>query len=159
MTRYVFEKLPPHWLFVPSKRQIKELLAGIGADVRLVEMYGTGSSRSLDRVSLGYVESRVVQAGWCFYLRIWGVKEAIVGSTRDEIAAAALQSIGEYIRECVKRPPADVTKPTQMLLVFRMGAEGVRTCCHTKVVGRYSFRSPTWWEIELADQSADKPAG
>ncbi len=84
------KKLPPHWLFVPSKRQVRELLAELGADVRLVEFYGTGYGRNPDRLSLGLVESRVVGGGWCFYLHLWGVREAVAGRVREELAAAAL---------------------------------------------------------------------
>lgn len=36
MPRFVVKKLPPQWLFLPSKRQVRELLTELGADVRLV---------------------------------------------------------------------------------------------------------------------------
>jgi len=72
MPMFVLEKLPPHWVFVPSKRRVRELLADLDADVRWVEFYGTGYGRSTDRLSIGFVESRVVEGSWCFYLHLWG---------------------------------------------------------------------------------------
>ena len=106
VAKFLLEKLPPHWLFVPSKRQVRELLAGLGADVRLVELYGTGYGRSADRVSLGFVESRVVGGGWYFYLHLWGVREAVAGPVREELAAAALAEIRRYVLECAGQLPS-----------------------------------------------------
>jgi hypothetical protein len=156
MARFVTEKLPPHWLFVPSKRQIRELLGELHADVRVVEFYGTGYGRSADRLSLGFVESRVAQGGWCFYLRLWGVREEAVGAMRDELAASALSEIRRYIRECASKPAADVSKPTQFILVFCVGLDGISPKCRVKVVDRRSYPTPAWWQSELAIEQAAK---
>src|SRR5438105_563222 len=126
MARFMAEKLPAHWLFVPSKRQVRELLAELGTDVRLVELYGTGYSRAPDRLSLGFVESRVVEGRWCFYLRLWGVKEAVAGPVREKATAVALAEIRRYVRECTSQPPTDVSKPAQLLLALRLGPEEIR---------------------------------
>jgi len=149
--KFVIEKLPPHWLFVPSKRQVRELLTELGADVRLVEFYGTGYGRSPDRLSLGFVESRVVDGGWRFYLRLWGVPEAVAGPVREELAAAALAEVGRYIRECAGQAPAAVVKPAQLYLSFRVEAGEVRPACRVSLVGKTSsFPTRTWWTTAAA---------
>jgi hypothetical protein len=149
MPRFVLEKLPPHWVFVPSKRQVQELLAELGADVRLVEFYGTGYRRDTDRVSLGFVESRVVEGSWCFYLRLWGVRDAVADPVREQLAAAALAEVARYIRECAGRPPAEVVKPAQLYLSYRIGPGGLRSECRVLAVAkRSSFPTRAWWAGE-----------
>src|SRR5436309_3322582 len=127
MPRLVTEKLPPHWLFVPAKRQVRELLAEGGMDGRLAEFGGTGYGRRADRLSLGFLESAVAEGGWCFCLRVWGVRECAAGAWREELARAALAEIEGYTRVCLGQPPAEVTKPAQLSLSFRLGPEGVRS--------------------------------
>jgi hypothetical protein len=146
MARFVIEKLPAHWLFVPSKRQMRELMEELGADVRLVEFYGTSYSRMADRLSLGFVESRVVKGSWCFYLHLWGVREALAGPVREELAMAALAKVRQYIRQCASQLPADTIKPAQLSLSFCVNSEGVSSKCRVKVVDRYSYPTRAWWE-------------
>ncbi len=145
MPRFVLEKLPLHWTFVPSKRQIKALLAELGADVRLVEFYGTGFGRSNDRLSLGFVESRVVGGKWCFYLRVEGVRESAARSVMEELTATAVAEIGQYIRTRASQLPDQTVKPAQLRLSFRVEPGRVHAECRELPVGRRSFPTPVWW--------------
>jgi hypothetical protein len=146
MPRFVLERHPPHWLFVPSKRQVRELLAELDADVRWIEFYGTGPDHSTDRLSIGFVESLVIEGSWCFYLHLWGVRESVAGPVREEFAAAALAEIGEYIRKCVSAPAADVFKPAQLYLSFRVESVDVHPECRVSPVGKISsFPTGSWW--------------
>ena len=161
MPKFVVEKLPAHWLFVPSKRQVRELLAEPGADVRLVEFYGTGYGRNPHRLSLGLVESRVVGGSWCFYLHLWGVREAVAGPVREELADAVLAEIGRYIRGCAGQLPADTVKPAQLYMVFRVEAGEVRPECRVSPVGKLRrSRYDRWWAIgaEAEPSAAAVPA-
>jgi hypothetical protein len=153
MTRFVSKRLPPHWLFVPTKRQLREFLAGLGADVRLVELQGTSARGVADWLTLGFVEARVVGGEWCFYLRLWGVRESVVGGQLGDLTQAALAAIDGYIRGCVRQPPATTIKPAQMLLAFRLGAEGIASRCRIKSAGRHPFPTPVWWEDDAGHQS------
>jgi hypothetical protein len=146
MPRFVIEKLPPHWLFVPSKRRLKGLLAELGADVRLVEFYGTGYGREADWLSLGFIESRVIDAAWCFYLHLRGSREAAVGPVRENLEAAALGEIKRYIQECAGQPPTEIIKPAQLHLAFRVETGSVRPRCSVTPFGKTTF-FPTgpWW--------------
>jgi hypothetical protein len=159
MPRFVLQKLPPHWLFVPSKRQVRELLAGLDADVRRIEFNGTGYGHSTDRLWLGFVESRVIEGSWCFYLHLRGVRESVVGPVREEVAAAALTEIGRYIRGCVSEPPADVVKPAQLSLAFRVGPGGIHSECRVSTVGRRSFPTGSWWAGKPTATPATPPDG
>jgi hypothetical protein len=146
MPKFVLEKLPPHWLFVPSKRQVRDLLAGLDADVRRIEFYGTAYGHSTDRLSIGFVESRVIEGSWWFCLRLWGARESVAGPVREELAAAALAEIEGYIRKCVSAPAADVVKPSQLYLSFRVESGDVHSQCRVSLVGkRSSFPTGSWW--------------
>lgn len=151
MSRFMFRKLPPNWLFVPSKRQVRDLLVCLEADVRLVEFSGTSAVRAEGRLSLGYVESRVVDGGWRFYLRLWGARSSEVGEWRQRLSQAALGEIERYIRACLGERPTDVTKPVQLYLSFRIDAGDIRSQCRAKVVDRYSFSAGEWWRDEVPE--------
>jgi hypothetical protein len=148
MARFVIKKLPPHWVFVPSRRQLRDLLSRLGADVRLVELHGTGYARTANRLSLGFVEGRVVDGRWGFYVRLWGVREAAVGGLQGEMAKAALAEVGRYIGRCLSQPPVETSKPSQLRLGFRLDPEGITSECRVKAVDRWSSPTPVWWEKE-----------
>jgi hypothetical protein len=149
VSRFPGKKLPPHWVYVPSRRQVRDLLRSLAADVRRVEFDGTGSGPSSVGLLLGYLERRVADGGWCFYLRLWGVPEAAVGERRTELARAALEAIAQSVAECLASPPAETAKPTQLLLRFAVEADGVVSKCSVKPVDRYSFWAGRWWENPL----------
>jgi hypothetical protein len=159
MPRFILEKLPPHWLFVPSKRQVRELLAELDADVRWVEFYGTAYGRGTDRLSIGFVESRLVEGSWCFYLHLWGVRESVAGPVREALAAAALAEIGQYVRTCASAPPADVVKPAQLYLSFRVELGDVHSECRVSTVGKRSFPTGPWWARKPTHAPGAAPDG
>jgi hypothetical protein len=148
MTKYVADKLPPHWLFLPTRRQVKAMLSELGADVRLVEFHGTGYGRQPDRVSLGFVEARVIDSGWAFYLRLWGLREPPAEGVSESLATAALAEIGRYIRECVRQKPPDIVKPAQFRLSFRIISDEITSECKARKVDRYSYPTREWWKSE-----------
>lgn len=146
MSRYPGKKLPPHWVYTPSPREVRELLSELVADVRRVEFAGTGGGpSSTGLLLLGYLERRVVDGAWCFYLRLWGVPESAVGDRRADVARAAVHAIRRSVTECLAVPPADVIKPTQLLLWFRASRDGVTPECNVKPVDQYSFSAGSWW--------------
>jgi hypothetical protein len=142
MARFVVKKLPAGWLFVPSQRQVRALVADLGADVRRVELFGTAPGRAADRLTLGFIESRVADAGWRFYLRLWGVPEAVAGPVRGQLAAAVLAEAGRFIRGRAGRPPG------QLALAFRLAGGGVESACVVRPTGGRSFPTPAGWARE-----------
>ncbi len=84
MSRFPGKKLPPHWLYVPSRREARDLLRQLGVDVRRVELDGPGSGTGPVGLLLGYLERRVAEGRWCFLLRLWGAPEAAVGERGEE---------------------------------------------------------------------------
>ncbi len=148
MTKFVVDKLPQHWLFLPTKRHLKAVLSEFGPDVRLVEFHGTGYGSQQDRVSLGFIEARVVDGRWAFYLRLWGVREAVVGAVSESLAAAAVAEIRRYIGECVRREPSDIVKPAQFRLSFRVIPDEITAECKARDVDRFSYPTREWWRTE-----------
>ncbi len=152
MSRYPGKKLSPHWVYVPSPREVRGLLVELAADVRRVEFDGTGSGPSrFGHLLLGYLEHRVVDEAWCFYLRLWGLHESIVGERRDELSRAAIRAVRRSIDECLATPATKVTKPTQLLLWSRAGSDEVASECRAKPVDRYSFSAGAWRTISGRD--------
>lgn len=145
MAKFVIQKLPPHWVIVPSKRAMRELLRRLGADVRLVEYVGTESWPKATHFSLGFLESRVADGGWRFYLRLWGVRESMVGAYREAAAQAVLAEIERYIHSCIRQRPADVIKPAQLYLSFEIKDGDVQSRCRVKIKDKYSFSTGDWW--------------
>lgn len=145
MSRFPGKKLPPHWLYVPSRREVRDLLPGLTADVRRVDFAGTGSGPSSVGLLLGYLERRVADQAWCFYLRLWGVPESAVEGRCRELAQAAVHAVERSVAECLAVPASDVVKPTQLLLRFTVGADGVIPECRISPVDRYSFSAGQWW--------------
>jgi hypothetical protein len=74
------------------------------------------------------------------------VPEAAIADRRDELASAALAAIEGAVAECLASPPAEVARPTQLLLRFAVEPDGVVPRCSVKPVGRYSFSAGSWWE-------------
>jgi hypothetical protein len=91
------------------------------------------------------VESRVVEGGWCFYLHLWGVRDNVASPVLEKLAAAALWDIGRYIRQCAGEPPADVIKPAQFRLSFRIERDDVHSMSRAKPVSKYFFSTGPWW--------------
>jgi hypothetical protein len=155
MSRFPGKKLPRGWVYVPSRREVRELLRNLAADVRRVEFAGTGSGPSSVGLLLGYLERRVAKGAWCFYLRLWGVPQAAVSEHRHELAHAALDAIAKSVAECLASPPADVVKPTQLLLRFAVGAKGVTTKCRVELVDRFSFYAGCWWQSPEGESESE----
>ncbi len=133
MSRFPGKKLPPHWVYVPSRREVRDLLRGLGANVRGVKFDGTGGGlSSFGTLLLGYLERRVADEGWCFFLRLSGVPKSALGNRHAELSCAALEAIRQSVSECLMLPPAEVTKPTRLLLFFSFEAEGVVSRCSVK---------------------------
>lgn len=148
MARLSGKKLPPHWVYVPSRREIRDLLRLAPGDVRRVDFDGTGSGLSPVGLLLGYLERRVVDSEWCFYLRLWGVPESAVGERRGDLAVEAVHAIRQSIADCLATPSAAVVKPTQLLLWFAVGTDGIVPKCSLKQVKRHSFSAGEWWAQE-----------
>jgi hypothetical protein len=144
MSRFPGKKLPPHWVYIPSRREVGNLSRGLAADVRL-EFGGTGSGPTSVGLLLGYLERRVVDRAWCFYLRLWGVPESALEGRRDGLGQAAVRVVGQSIRECLDRPANELVTPTQLLLWFAIGADGVIPNCEVEPVDQYSFSAGCWW--------------
>jgi hypothetical protein len=155
MTKFRIKKIPRGWVFVPTKKQIRELLLSLGADVMLVDFKGTSSVAKSNWLYFGIVESRVVDSGWCFYIHLWGVRETVVLPVRQELAAATLSEIENYINECKARSPAHVIKPAQLMLAFDVTSDGITSSCSVKPVDSYAHPTPQdWWRSNMANSPA-----
>lgn len=145
VSRYPGKKLPPHWVYVPSPREIRSLLNEFSGGIRRMELGGTGwDCSSSGQLSLGFLERRVVDNTWCFYINISGVRESAVDGRRDEISRAVIKAVRRSIVECSAIPAADWIKPTQLDLWFRIDLDGVHSECSKRTVP-YLYPTGFWW--------------
>lgn len=145
MVQFHGKKLPARWVYIPTRRQVRDLFRTIPADVRKVEFNGTGSGHGSTGLLLGYIERRVVDGAWRFYLRLWGVPAADLSGRADDLAAAALANIREAVVECLRIPAAETVKPTQVLLRFDVAADAITSHVRVKPVDQFSFSAGAWW--------------
>lgn len=145
MAKFLLKKNPPHWLYLPSQRRVRELVKRVNGDVRKVEFAGIVDSGEGPRHSVGYAEARVVDESWCFLLHFWAICERAVEGLRDTFSDTVLAEIERFIATCLKERPADVIKPRQLYLSFLIENQTVRADCDIKPVGPYSFSSGKWW--------------
>lgn len=145
MAKVMLRKLPPHWIYVPSRREVRTLLDRLGADVRAVEYHGTAYRPRATWLHLGLLEARVVEGAWCFYLRFWGLPEALAGPLREGLSDSALGEVQRYIDACLAAWPDGSVKPTQLQLCFDLEAGLIRSACRVNEVDGYSYRTGEWW--------------
>ena len=110
-----FTRLPPHWSYLVSRRDIKNLLADTPADVRIVDFGGTSKPRYQHCVA-GYVESRVVDRNWCFRLRFHGISDELLAQTQEDLRAVVLADIRNFLGE--HGQPVDSTAPARKRILF-----------------------------------------
>ena len=90
----------------------------------------------------------MIDSGWAFYLRLWGLREPPAEGVSESLATAALAEIGRYIRECVRQKPPDIVKPAQFRLSFRIISDEITSECKARKVDRYSYPTREWWKSE-----------
>lgn len=110
----LFKKLPPHWRYLVSRRQIKDAVAGASQRIRTIEFSGTGGKPSkviefsgpghkLHKVGGSYYagecNARFVGTDWCFRLKFWGIPEDVLGLTTDDLTPKVLAGVGEFLAE------------------------------------------------------------
>jgi hypothetical protein len=110
-----------------------------------VEFAATGGGPSSVGIRLSYLDPRVVDGAWCFYLRLWGVPESAMAERRDELARAALQEVRQSVAEFLSAPAATVVRPTQLHLFFDLREDGPTSRCSVEPIGPYSFSAGCWW--------------
>ena len=64
---------------------------------------------------------------------------------REAMARAALDAVGHSVAECLATPAAPTVGPTQLHLLFKVGADGVASRCSIGPVDQYSFSAGRWW--------------
>lgn len=99
MAKFMIKKLPPHWLYVPSKREMRDLLKRLTAKVRVVDYDGSCYGKKDDTwLSIGFVEARVTEEGWCFFIRLHGLRESVVGPVREQLSQAVLWEMEQHLQ-------------------------------------------------------------
>ena len=97
-----FKRLPPHWQYVVSRRQIKDAVADVGERIRGIEFSGTGHKPSTLTAALytaGECCSHFVGPDWCFRLRFWGLPENVLDLAGDDLLQRVLAGVCEFLSE------------------------------------------------------------
>ena len=148
MVRMRGKKLPPHWVYIPSPRQIRAVLEELHLDRDVVVLSGTGSGPGPAGLTLGFLLRQVRDGAWEFRLTLWGVPEAAVGDHRDLLAAAALGVIRDGMMEYLAQPAVEAVKPTQTWLRFALTPDAIVSSCSTHEI---DYSRPGWWRFRNED--------
>ena len=145
MARFVVKNLPPHWIFVPSRRRVRDWIDRLKVDVRCVEYGSTAYKPREEGLLLGFIESRFVDGNYCFYLQFWGLPEGLAGPIREGLSHRVLEEIEKFIRRPMTERPSESGKPTQKTLSFKINGGEILWSGGIELVDRYGFSSGTWW--------------
>jgi hypothetical protein len=97
----LFKRLPAHWRYLVSRRQIKEAVADVRESIRMIDFAGTGERpcKITGSCFAGTCESRFVDTGWCFRLTFQGLPDDVLGDAADDLTLQVLAGVREFLSE------------------------------------------------------------
>jgi hypothetical protein len=147
-----FKSLPSHWSYLLSRKVVKQLVADLDIDCRLVQYMGTlGKPR---KSTLGYsyyaggLDARGIEVDWCFRLQLWGLPDRILSDCKEDLIALIQEDIRAFILERKIQVPASAYPPLDRRFFFRVKDDNLMSEFSTwKIEGvedTWANRSP-WW--------------
>jgi hypothetical protein len=148
-----FKPLPTHWSYLLSRKVVKQLVADLDIDCRLVLYTGTGLKPS--KSTLGYssyyaggLDARGLETGWCFRLQLCGLPDRIVSNQQEELSVFMQEDIRTFVTDRKLEIPASSypTLDRRFFLRFRENClvPGFSTWKIEGLEDMWAKRSP-WW--------------
>jgi hypothetical protein len=141
-----FKPLPSHWSYLLSRKVVKQLVADLDLDCRLVRYLGTGGKPAKitsGLYSAGGLEARGIETGWCFRLQMWGLPDRILFDHGEELSIFMQEDIRAFILDRKLELPAVNYPPLDRRFLLRFEDE--------KLMPRFST-----WKIEGIDDKKAK---
>ncbi len=146
-----FKPLPPNWSYLLSRKTVKQLIADLEIDCRLVEYMGT--SRKPAKItsglySAGSLDARGTETGWCFRLQMWGLPDLVIGDRQAEFSIIIREDIQTFVSDRQQEVIATNYPPLDRRFFFRVEDDRLVPSFSTwKIAGiedMWANRSP-WW--------------
>ena len=146
-----YRKLPPHWQYLVTRRQILKSIAGHETDVRQVTFDGAAhkpSKITAGLYSAGKLDARPHDGRWCFRLRFRALPDRVLRLASGDVATAILKQTEMFLAS----PPAATgiaAVPLECILFFRVVGDELQPSFSTKKVKSWlAALDEPWWELD-----------
>jgi hypothetical protein len=146
-----FKTLPTGWSYLLSRKTVKQLVADLDIDCHLVEYLGTRrkpSKITSGLYSAGGFDSRGLETGWRFRLKLCGLPDRILSNQQEELSTFVQEDIRAFVMDRKLEIPA-LSYPTLERRFFLRFEEdllvpGFSTWKIEGLEDLWAKRSP-WW--------------
>ncbi|PSB59418.1 hypothetical protein [Chamaesiphon polymorphus] len=146
-----FKPLPAHWSYLLSCKVVKQLVADLDIDCRLVQYLGTSNKPSKitsGLYSAGGLDARSMETGWCFRLQLWGLPDRILADRQEELSILLQEDIQAFVLDRHRDLPAALYPPLDRRFFLRFKDNNLVTDFSTwtleEIEDKWANRSP-WW--------------
>ena len=145
------KKLPKHWRYGVTSKQLKQLVCELDVDFRLVKFCGTRRPLLLrDEVVLflGKLNARVQSGHWCYRLQLWGAPENVIGRFLNQVQKAILDDLRATILGQIKDHVDDTIRPLDRHIRFRLQDGQLVPDIKTEIRDSYGLsidQNDQWW--------------
>jgi hypothetical protein len=146
-----FKPLPVHWSYLLSRKVVKQLVADLDIDCRLVQYLGTKrkpTKLTPGLYSAGGLDAPGIETGWCFRLQLWGLPDRILADRQEELSTLMQEDIKAFVFNRQMETPASLYHPVDRRFFFRLKDDYlVPNFSIWKIEGiedKWANRSP-WW--------------
>jgi hypothetical protein len=142
--------LPPHWRYLVSTRQIKEIITNTRADVRIVEFAGTDGKGGRPLAycwCAGSLESHVVDRHWCFRFCFQGLPEDTLALATEDLSALVVSDIYKFLS--VHDELGGPTASASEYFFLRVEDNSLHPSFHVSVfpAGKKQWGHNQWWQL------------
>ncbi len=145
-----FKKLPPHWRYLVTKRQIREAVERHQCDVRLIQFAGTAPKPQKITSGLytaGNLEARPVDGRWCIRFRFYAFSDGVLELAASDPSVSILDQIDRFLNEHEAATNSTET-PRECILFFRVTDDVLAPGFSTKKIESsweaFAQNTP-WW--------------
>jgi hypothetical protein len=138
-----FKPLPVHWSYLLSRKVVKQLVADLDIDIRLVQYLGTGGKPTKitpELYNAGGLDARGVETGWCFRLQLWGLPDRILADRQQELSTLMQEDIKAFVLDRQTEAPASLHPPLDRRFFLRFEEDNL-------IPDFSTWKIEGWWDI------------
>jgi hypothetical protein len=146
-----FKPLPKHWSYLISSGTAKRIVHEMDIDCRLVQYMGTQKkpAKIIDGLySVGNLDARLIEANWCFRLRLWGLPDQIISSFKEKLGMFIAEDIKSFVLDRKMEFVGSTSFSLDRRFYFRIVDNNFLPEFSTKTIRgideKWANRSP-WW--------------
>ncbi len=145
------KRLPNHWVYGLTPRNVKKFIRDLQADFRLVEFCGTRQPLQLTDETvlfMGELNGRVDAAIWCYRLRLWGAPSQVLEGKLQQVQDSLLETVRATVVSLRGDHVDNSVRPFDCSLVFRLLDGQIYADFETKdrgTLGKSIDHFNPWW--------------